>query len=142
MPFTVTVSKTTAGLENTYNSIDTYIAGARHSINESIATGLSNQLINFEFLPSSGKVLAFSVNTEYNVTIKTNSTSSPDNTFILNTNTPIILEGITGSNGLVSSYNELDSNGNLLTTINSLYISNTGTSVCSFFADSAFDPTP
>jgi len=142
MPFTVTISKTTAGLENTYNSTNSYIAGARHAINETIETGVSNQLVNFEFLPTSGKVLAFSANTDYDVTVKTNSTSSPNNTFILNTSTPIILEAITGSNGLVSNYSELDSNGNSLTTIDRLYVSNTGTSVLSFFADSAFDPTP
>ena len=142
MAFTVTISKSTVGLESIYSQSNTYIAGAKHAISEVVPSGTTNQLVTFNFNVSSGKVLAMAVDTDYDITLKTNNSTTPINVFKLNTNNPMIFEGITGSNGLVGSWSNVDSNGGTLETISSLYISNTGTSPCTLLVDSLFDPTP
>jgi len=143
MPFTVTITKTTAGLENSYTVPENYIAGAKQAISETISGSTTNQLVNFDFVPASGKVLAFSTDADYNVTVKANSTSSPINTFIITSTTPMLFNAITGSNGSIASWGEYDSNGaDLSATITSLYVTNTGTTDVTFNVDSLYDPTP
>jgi hypothetical protein len=142
MAFTVTISKSTAGLESAYSASNVYIAGAKHAISEVVPSGTTNQLVNFNFNASSGKVLAMGVDTDYDITLKTNNSATPINVFKLNTASPMIFEAITGSNGLIDSWSNVDSNGEALETITSLYVSNTGTSPCTLLVDSLFDPTP
>jgi hypothetical protein len=142
MAFTVTISKSTVGLESTYSASNVYIAGGKHAISEVIPTGTTNVSVEFNFDVSYGKVLAMGVNTDYDITLKTNNSATPTNVFKLNTNNPMIFQAITGSNGLVDSWSYVDSNGEALETISSLYVSNTGTTPCTLLVDSLFDPTP
>jgi hypothetical protein len=142
MPFTVTITKTTAGLDNSYTVPRVYIAGAKQSISETINGSTTNQLVNFNFIPSSGKVLAFSTDANYNVTVKTNNTATPDNTFIITSTSPLLYNAITGSNGSIS-WGDYDSNGNSLNAnIDRLFVTNTGTADIAFNVDALYDPTP
>jgi len=142
MPFTITITKTTAGLESAYTRNEILTAGAKEAVSETIATGVNDALVNFSFNPLSGKVLALGVSTDYKTTVKTNSSSAPDNTFIMDSLNPFIFTAITGDAGELISWGGYDSNGEDLMTIDRLYASNTGLSECLLTVDALFDPTP
>jgi hypothetical protein len=142
MAFTITITKTTAGLESAYTKNESYVAGAKEAISEAIPTGVNDTLVNFSFNPLSGRVFAIGASTDYKVTVKTNSSTSPDNVFIMDTQNPFLFTAVTGSDGSIISWGGYDSNGDELQTIDRLYATNTGLSECMLTVDSLFDPTP
>ena len=134
MAFDATLTKTLVGLDTTYSISKTFSAGAKVAINETIASGTSAQSLNFEFATGSGIVLSMSTNTTYPITIKTNATGTPDNTFTFNSSNTLIFTDITGQ--------DVDSLNQPIKDITGLYVYNTGTSSLTLRINSLYDPTP
>lgn len=134
MSFSATFTKTLAGLDRTYSVSETFTAGGKIGINETIATGTTHQPVNFEFGTGSGILLAMYTNTLYPITIKTNSTGSPTNTFTFSSSDTQIFTDITGQ--------DVDSLNQPFQDISGLYVSNTGTTSLNLVINSLYDPTP
>ena len=134
MPFTATLTETLVGLDSTYSITQSFTAGAKIAVNETISSGIINQPLNFEFGTGSGILLAMSTNTAYPITIKTNISGSPDNTFTFNSSNTLIFTDITGQ--------DVDSLNQPIKTITGLFVNNTGTTSLNLIINSLYDPTP
>ena len=75
MAFTVTISKSTVGLESIYSQSNTYIAGAKHAISEVVPSGTTNQLVTFNFNVSSGNSTKFGLSSMDSNSILSKSSS-------------------------------------------------------------------
>ncbi|MEY4342769.1 MAG: hypothetical protein RL736_565 [Pseudomonadota bacterium] len=135
MAYTTTISKTAStSLDFNYASTSTVTGSAKLSINETIPTGTTNVLVNFNFSVTSGVFLAMATDiVGYPLTIKTNSSSAPDNGFILTNANQVIFDDMGRA---------LDSYADSLVDITALYVSNTGVLPASLRIDSLFDGTP
>lgn len=135
MAYTTTISKTAStSLDFNYASTSTVTGTAKLSINETIPTGTTDALVNFNFSVTSGVFLAMATDiVAYPLTIKTNSSSSPDNAFTLTNANQVIFDDMGRA---------LDSYADSLVNITALYVSNTGVLPASLRIDSLFDGTP
>jgi hypothetical protein len=135
MAFTTTVTKTAAtNLDFNYSNTRSISSSAKFSIDETIPTGTSNNVVNFSFSTGSGVLLAMATDLLlYPLIVRTNSTSSPSNIFNITNSDQVIFDSLSVA---------FDSSGTLLTNINQLFVSNTGNLPASFRVDALFDNTP
>lgn len=135
MAFTTTVTKTAAtNLDFNYSNTISISSSAKFSIDETIPTGTSNNVVNFSFSTGSGVLLAMATDLlAYPLIVRTNSASSPDNIFNITNSNQVIFDNLSVA---------FDSSGTLLTNINQLFVSNTGNLPASFRVDALFDNTP
>jgi hypothetical protein len=135
MAFTTTVTKTAAtNLDFNYSNTISISSSAKFSIDETIPTGTSNNVVNFSFSTGSGVLLAMATDLlAYPLIVRTNSTSSPSNIFNITNSNQVIFDSLSVA---------FDSSGTLLTNINQLFVSNTGNLPASFRVDALFDNTP
>jgi len=135
MAFSATYTESLNGLDVGFNRSESFSAGAKLSVSESILSGVTNQLINFEFSTGSGILLGLQTNAPYDITLKADSTTTPTNTFIFNSSSTLIFTDITGTNR--------DSlNSGLKNIVTGLYLTNSGTSTISIDINYLYDPTP
>ena len=135
MAFSATHTESLNGLDVSFNKSESFSAGAKLSVSESILSGVTNQLINFQFSTGSGVLLGLQTNAPYNITLKADSTTTPTNTFIFNSSSTLIFTDITGTNR--------DSlNSGLKNIVTGLYLTNSGTSTVSIDINYLYDPTP
>ena len=135
MAFSATYTESLNGLDVSFNKSKNFSAGAKLSVSESILSGVTNQLINFEFSTGSGILLGLQTNAPYDITLKADSTTTPTNTFIFNNLSTLIFTDITGTNR--------DSlNSGLKNIVTGLYLTNSGTSTVSIDINYLYDPTP
>ena len=135
MAFSATYTESLNGLDVGFNRSESFSAGAKLSVSESILSGVTNQLINFQFSTGSGVLLGLQTNAPYNITLKADSTTTPTNTFIFNSSSTLIFTDITGTNR--------DSlNSGLKNIVTGLYLTNSGTSTISIDINYLYDPTP
>ena len=135
MAFSATYTESLNGLDVSFNKSKSFSAGAKLSVSESILSGVTNQLINFEFSTGSGILLGLQTNAPYDITLKADSTTTPTNTFIFNNLSTLIFTDITGTNR--------DSlNSGLKNIVTGLYLTNSGTSTVSIDINYLYDPTP
>ena len=135
MAFSATHTESLNGLDVAFNRSESFSAGAKLSVSESILSGVTNQLINFQFSTGSGVLLGLQTNAPYNITLKADSTTTPTNTFIFNSSSTLIFTDITGTNR-----DSLNSGLKNITT--GLYLTNSGTSTVSIDINYLYDPTP
>lgn len=135
MAFTTTVTKTAAtNLDFNYSNTRSISSSAKFSIDETIPTGTSNNVVNFSFSTGSGVLLAMATDLLlYPLIVRTNSTSSPDNIFNITNSDQVIFDNLAVA---------FDSSGTLLTNINQLFVSNTGNLPATLRVDALFDNTP
>jgi hypothetical protein len=135
MAFTTTVTKTAAtNLDFNYSNTRSISSSAKFSIDETIPTGTSDNVVNFSFSTGSGVLLAMATDLlAYPLIVRTNSASSPDNIFNITNSNQVIFDNLSVA---------FDSSGTLLTNINQLFVSNTGNLPASFRVDALFDNTP
>ena len=136
MAFSATYTESLNGLDVNFNRSKSFSAGAKLSVSESILSGVTNQLINFEFSTGSGILLGLQTNSPYDITLKADSTGTPTNTFIFNSSSSLIFADITGINGKDSL------NSGLKNIVTGLYLTNSGTSTVSIDINYLYDPTP
>ena len=135
MAFSATYTESLNGLDVSFSKSRSFSAGAKLSVSESILSGVTNQLINFEFSTGSGILLGLQTNAPYNISLKADSTTTPTNTFIFNNLSTLIFTDITGTNR--------DSLNSVLKNIaTGLYLTNSGTSTVSIDINYLYDPTP
>ena len=135
MAFSATYTESLNGLDVGFNRSKSFSAGAKLSVSESVLSGVTNQLINFQFSTGSGLLLGLQTNAPYDITLKADSTGTPTNTFIFNNLNTLIFTDITGTNR--------DSlNSGLKNIATGLYLTNSGTSTVSIDINYLYDPTP
>jgi len=135
MAFSATYTESLNGLDVSFNKSKSFSAGAKLSVSESILSGVTNQLINFEFSTGSGILLGLQTNAPYDIALKADSTTTPTNTFIFNNLNTLIFTNITGT--------DRDSlNSGLKNIVTGLYLTNSGTSTVSIDINYLYDPTP
>jgi len=131
--YTTTVTKTVStNLDFQYSS-DIVISGAaKYSINQVVPSGTTGAQVNFGFSVTSGTFLAIAA-LQGNLELRTNSTSSPTNTFTLSAGENYIYDDLSIAK---------DTLGVNLDTFDVLYAYNTGEVPATLRIDSLLDPTP
>lgn len=131
--YTTTVNKSVAtNLDFNYNSTLSISGEAKYSINQIVPTGTNGALINFGFSTVTGKFLALAAITGP-LEIRTDSTTTPKNTFRLLAGQSFIIDDLT---------NSVDSLGSGIQSFTSLYVYNSGVTAATLRMDSLLDPSP
>jgi hypothetical protein len=104
--------------------------GATVTVDESVATGETNKQVTAS-VPSSG-LKTFTITSDQDVTIKTNSSGSPQETFTIKANKP--LAWITGGGGGQASP--------IAGPVTALFVTNSSGSAARIQLLAGYDPTP
>ena len=133
--YTTTVNKSVStNLDFSHNSVNIVSGAAKLSINQVIPTGTNGASVNYNFSIVTGRLLAISaVNAP--LELRSNSTTSPTNTFLVNAGESYIFDNLTVGQAK-------DSLGNNLANITGLFVYNSGSLASTLRIDSLFDPTP
>jgi hypothetical protein len=130
--FTATINVNVSGqVGGSYSSTSNIEAGLRKSIFEAIPVGVTELVFDLDV--SEAKMIA--LRSDVAVTIKTNSVSAPDNTFIMEENQSFLWP--LGESPLKDSLGAAVS-----TDIAKLYVENSGASEGTLRLDAFVDPTP
>ncbi len=130
--FTATINVNVSGqVGGSYSSTSSIEAGLRKSIFEAIPTGTTELIFDLDV----SETKMFALRSDVEVTVKTNSATAPDNTFVIEGNESFLWPL---GEGLFK-----DSLGDSVSTdIAKLYVVNSGLSEGTLRLDAFVDPTP